>query len=187
MFKDYISISCCTVFVISISLKDFMKIKSNWMVLDICCRIVYSYFIVCHPLYFVRHLIVILQIVENSSFLILCNILHHHQILFSLLFFEPTVLLTNKLSIVFTLFVCLHACYLQMSNNRGPWIIYKCFSIIEEKQYYTRQCLFLITGDFQFKVRKWDSRYNLVTVELVLFPYHLIYLRRHLQSNFKPM
>ena len=41
------------------------------------------------------------------------------------------------------------------------------------------------TGHFQFKVRKWDSRYNLVTVELVLFPYHLIYLRRHLQSNKK--
>ena len=59
--------------------------------------------------------------------------------------------------------------------------------IIDEKQYYIRQCLFLITGYFQFKVRKWDSRYNLVTVELVLFPYHLIYLRRHLQSNFKPM
>ena len=56
-----------------------------------------------------------------------------------------------------------------------------------KKQYYTGQCLFLITGYIQFKVRKWDSRYNLVTVELVLFPYHLIYLRRHLQSNFKPM
>ena len=26
--------------------------------------------------------------------------------------------------------------------------------IIDEKQYYTRQCLFLITGYFQFKVRK---------------------------------
>ena len=85
----------------------------------------YNNFIVCHPLHFVRHLIVILQIVENSSFLILCNILHHHQILFSLfLFLSP---LTNKLSIVFTLFVCLHACYLEIPNNRDPWIIYKCF------------------------------------------------------------
>ena len=128
MFEDNQNISSSTVFVklLSISLKYFMK-NSNWMVFDICCYIVYSNFIVCHPLHFVRHLIVILQIVENSSFLILCNILHHHQILFSLLFFEPTVLLTNKLSIVFTLFVCLHACYLEIPNNRDPWIIYKCF------------------------------------------------------------
>ena len=99
------------------------KILIEWYLI----LFVYSNFIVCHPLHFVRHLIVILQIVENSSFLILCNILHHHQILFSLLFFEPTVLLTNKLSIVFTLFVCLHACYLEIPNNRDPWIRYKCF------------------------------------------------------------
>ena len=47
--------------------------------------------------------------------------------------------------------------------------------------------LFLITGYLILKMIPWDFWYNLVTVELVRFSYHLIYLRRHLQSNFKPM
>ena len=53
--------------------------------------------------------------------------------------------------------------------------------------YLNISILFLITDFFILEMKPWSFRYKLVTVELVRFSYHLIYLRRHLQSNFKPM